>query len=162
MGIEVRLTAIEVTMAAVVGAGRHMEAVESGRRDRHDYPPGRDGLADHILGACGEAAVGKLLGRWWGGDVCAFKKADIGSQVQVKTRSNPDWDLIVRRDDNPDHIYILVTGVAPDFVVHGWIKGRDAMENRCWIREYGGREAAWFVPKSALTPFFDQSPARPS
>jgi hypothetical protein len=44
----------------------------------------------------------------------------------------------------------LVTGTGPEFLVHGWIYGRDAKKEE-WYGDRGGRNAPCFwVPKSAL------------
>jgi hypothetical protein len=104
----------------------------------------------HIEGACGEAAVAKALNVFWSGTVNTFKRGgDIGSKIQVRTRSKSYYELIVRQDDRDDDIFILVTGKAPSFDVVGWTLGKDAKKEQ-WIQTHGNREAAWFVPQKEL------------
>ena len=156
--IDVILTPAEGMMAAAVGALRHAESLQAQRRDAHGLQADMDGQALHILGAAGELAVARVLGRYWAGDVCSFKRPDIGASVQVRTRSRPDYDLIVRDDDDPGAIYILVTGTPTRLTVHGWIKGADARRDE-WRQTHGNRPAAWFVPQSALRPLKQQAAA---
>jgi hypothetical protein len=146
--IVVVLTQWEMIYVAAIGAIRHTESVASGRRDAHGCD-GDDSLAGHVNGAGAECAVAKALDRYWSGHVGSFKGPDIGKNIQVRWRSNPVWDLIVRDDDPDDHFYFLVTGQAPQFMVHGCIMGRDA-RNPDWRKTHGGREAAFFVPQGAL------------
>lgn len=147
----ITLTEQELEYAAMIGAKRHYESVIHGRK--HNPPLKADdiGLWLHIEGACGELAVAKWSGKYWGGDICTFKAADIGERVQVRTRSKHDYDLIVRDNDNDEHAFILVTGVGIDFTLRGWIWGRDAKRPE-FLKTYGGRPAAYFVPQSELRP----------
>ena len=81
-------------------------------------------------GACGEVAVAKAMGRYWGGSVNTFKS--IGDLVsvgwEIRTRAEHSYDLIIRDDDQDDRVFVLVTGKAPNYVVRGWIKAGDAKE----------------------------------
>lgn len=153
----VELTPAELVIVTAVGALRHGEAMHAGRRDRHGATSSEDGLARHILGAAGELAVAKVLGRYWGGDVCTFKGPDVGG-LQVRTRSSDDYDLIVRPDDADDEVFVLVTGTPTRLWVRGWIHGRDAKRPE-FLRSYGGRPAVWFVPHDELQPIFMQETA---
>lgn len=147
----VALTPVEAAMAGAVGSIRHGMSVGDRRQDRHGLKPEDDGLQCHILGAAGELAVAKMLGRYWGGDVNTFKRPDLGSNIQVRTRSRHDYDLLIRPDDNPDEIFIHITGSPTRLVIHGWIYGREGMLDE-FVQTYGGRPAAWFVPKRVLRP----------
>lgn len=94
-------------------------------------------------------ALAKCLGLYWSPTVNVFKDADIGRDIQVRTRSKHEWDLIVRPQDNDDDTFYLVTGVCPSFIVQGSILGRDAKRKE-WLRDYGKRPPAYFVPKRML------------
>lgn len=148
----VQLSPAEIVIATTVGAMRHSEALHSGRRERHGSTSDQDGLSKHVLGACGELAVAKVLGLYWGGDVCTFKAPDVGG-VQVRTRSRDDYDLIVRPGDADDEVFVLVTGSPTRLWVRGWIYGRDAKRPE-FLQGYGGRPAVWFVPVDQLRPMF--------
>lgn len=152
MARQVELTRSEMLMALTIGGWRHIESILVGRKNGHGKTDS-GGWTEHIEGAGGEIAAGKVLGRYWGGDCNTFKKADIGSQVQVRTRSKLHYDLLVRDDDQDEHVFILVVGQIPCFEVVGYMRGVDAKRPE-WRRAYGGREEAWFIPRQQLTGFF--------
>lgn len=119
------------------------------RPDRHGYKGA--GWSEHIEGACGEAAVAKVLNRFWNGSVDTFATGGDVGDIQVRTRSSHDYELLVRPDDRDSDVFILVTGRAPTFRVIGYIWGRDAKRPE-WLQTHGSRPAAYFVPHAFLTP----------
>ncbi len=140
----------EVMLAAGVGMRRHIAALRAGRPDRHGFN-GQTGWTIHAEGACGEMAIAKALGLYWNGSVDTFKSfGDVGA-LQVRTRSRPEYELIVRPDDSDDDTFVLITGTAPTFTVVGAILGGLAKRDE-WLQDYGGRPAAYFVPHSELVP----------
>lgn len=152
-GWPVSLTRDEMMWA--VGVGCLREANSRLRGSKHDPPLKleEEGWAIHIEGACGELAVCKLLGDEWRASVDTYKReADIGDGGEVRTRSQ-DWhELTIRDNDNPNSYYILVTGLAPNFVVRGYIQGHKG-QNPKWRKDPNKRGEAWFVPQRVLTPF---------
>ena len=147
--IEVTLTDYELAMASDAGRLRNISAVKRGYTSKIS---GREWQA-HIEGACGEVAVAKCMGKYWGGSINTFKSGgDIDSTGwEVRTRSDHDYDLIVRDDDPDGRVFILVTGLSPRFRVWGWIKSEEAKKENKWRKDYGGHGAAYFVPKDALS-----------
>lgn len=147
--IEVSLSPQEIAMAAHIGCQRHIEALARHRKDQHganEY----HGWQLHVEGACGEMALAKCLGLHWEGTVNTFRRGgDVGT-MQVRTRSKHDYELIIRKSDKPEAMYWLVTGVAPSYRVHGWIRGHECQKHPEWQFKWGGREESWFVPQSAL------------
>lgn len=144
----VELSWHEVAMASEIGRLRQLSAVKNGLTDRHGY----DGVGwtEHIEGACGEMAVAKALNIYWNGSVDTFSAHDLPG-LQVRTRSKHDYELIVRKGDSDEACWVLVTGKAPRYLVHGWIRGRDAKQAKWW-EAHGGRPAAYFVPQCSLRP----------
>jgi len=147
--MKVLLTKQEVFMAAMCGVMRNFGSMFRGLKANHGYSGDYWGI--HIEGAAGEFAAAKALGVFWSPTVNSYKSADIAPNIQVRTRSKSDYDLIIREDDNPDHAYVLVVGQSPEFEVIGWIWGRDGKRPE-WIKTYGGRPPAWFVPQDKLRP----------
>jgi hypothetical protein len=145
--IAVTLTDYELVQAATTGMLRQVSAI---KREYNSAIKGKEWQA-HIEGACGEVAVAKAMGRYWGGSVNTFKSGgDLdGTGWEVRTRSEHDYDLIVRDDDPDDRVFILVTGIAPDYQVRGWMKAADAKRQE-WRKDYGGHGAAFFVPSECL------------
>lgn len=111
-------------------------------------------LDKHIIGCIGELAVAKVIGVTWTGSVDTFKtESDLSGNIQVRHRSNPVWDLIVRTNDNDDDVFVLSRGIPPGAVeVAGWIKGKHAKREE-WLRDYGGYgRPSYFVDSAHLKP----------
>lgn len=153
--MEIVLTPSELQVAASVGVARHVQALREGRPDRHGARAD-DGWSLHIEGAAGEMAAARAMGRYWDAPVGTFKHGgDVGA-IQVRTRSQHLYELIVRRDDRSEDTFVLVTGRAPRYRVHGWITGADAKRPE-WLQAHGGRPPAYFVPHNALRSLADLS-----
>lgn len=121
--------------------------------NKHGFKAGARTEVDvHLQGAGGELAVSLVTGILWQGSVDTFKKGGDVGPLQVRTRTRAEWDLIIRSDDRDEDVFVLVTGSRSEFVVVGWIRAADGKRPE-WVRDYGDREAAWFVPQSALRPF---------
>jgi hypothetical protein len=152
---QVKLDEHDERLAYFVGNTRHDEAVKQGRRDCHglDTAEGK-GRSMHILGACGELSLAKAMNVYWNGTVNTFKFGGDVGDVQVRTRSESWYDLLVRRDDKDEDRFVLVTGQFPVFNIKGWLFGRDAKREE-WFQAHGGREKAYFVPKADLRPMWE-------
>lgn len=144
--MRVILTWHEAAMASDIGRLRQLSSVKSGRQDAHGYQGA--GWSEHIEGACGEMAVAKALGVYWNGSIDSFQADDLPG-MQIKTRSRHDYELLVRPGDNDESVFVLVTGQCPEYEIRGWIKGGDAKRQE-WLRDYGGRPPAYFVPHDSL------------
>lgn len=130
---------------------RHLKAITASSRDGHGLSCDVDGWGLHIEGACGEAAAAQATGRFWPGSIGTYRNGTDVMGFEVRTRSQPDWDLIIRDDDADDRVFVLVTGRAPLFNVCGWILAKDGKLPQ-YLRAYGNRAPAYFVPQSALNP----------
>lgn len=148
--VEIRLSPSELYLAVQVGVTRQLRALRYKMPDRHGLVQGTPGWALHIEGACGELAVARHLGVFWDLGMDRFKMPDVGD-LHVRTRSRHDYDLIVRKDDPREGIYVLVTGTAPVFHIRGWMAGAEA-QSPCFLAAHGGREEAYFVPADELYP----------
>lgn len=148
-GVWVELDDLEWNYGISIGAARQRRAFKHGWADRHGLAKDADGIGLHIEGACGEIAVAKWKGVYHSPNMNGFKGADLGENIQIRTSTNHTCHLIVRDDDAVDAFYILVTGAAPRFCIRGWIEGEKAKVSE-FIKNPGGREAAFFVPIHAL------------
>jgi len=146
----VTLNRNEIIMAAFVGVRRQCESVLMGSKDANYQQD--SGWQAHIEGALGEMAFAKALGLYWDGSVNTFKTAaDVGA-IQVRTRSKPHYELIVRDNDRNDDLFALVRGKCPTYQIVGFIKCGQAKRFE-WKKAHGGGVPAYFVPDSALTKF---------
>ena len=149
--MEISLTKSECMVAMSVGSMRNLLAIFDNRRT--DYGTGQHWQI-HIEGACGEAAVAKALGIHNPWSINNFDGADLGRNIQVRTRSEHHYDLIVRASDKNNDVFVLVTGKAPHYQAHGWMFGGAAKQDE-WLKDYGNHGPAWFVPQDALAPLCD-------
>ena len=115
---------------------------------------GSKALDIHLLGAAGEVAVASYLGL----KEHLFKETeakrgsdDLPGNIDVKTRSNARYDLIVQRQSDPNKKFVLVTIQNRQTLLHGWCYGREAITEIYWADPARGRPA-YFVPQSALRP----------
>jgi hypothetical protein len=151
--IYVTLTWMETAMGAHCGIQRNIHSMANGDEDAYGFNE-EYGWNIHIEGACGEVSFGKGTGRYWEPGVNKFKAPDIGLDIHVRTRSRQDYELIHRFKDDPRHLYVLVTGRAPDFILRGYRVGSDCRRKE-WLQTHGGRPPAWFVPQDQLWPISD-------
>jgi hypothetical protein len=147
-GPVVRLDGAQQAAALAVAAARQGTAPA---RQAHGCA---DGLAEHELGALGEAAFAVWAGHPLELTCGTYRSAPDFPGTEVRTRSRAHWDLIVRGDDDIRCAYVLVVpfgSLGVSWRLPGWLWGREAGEAGI-MATYGGRERAWFVPQSRLRP----------
>lgn len=150
--MEVKLSEMEIRMAALVGLERYLKSRASSLQDAHGYNQvGASALVNDITAACAEVACAKGLKRYWGGPVGNFKGPDVG-KYQVRYTDRVDGCLIIRTNDDDLSFFILVTGNIPQFNIRGYIQASVAKGNSIWLQDPNERPEAWFVPQSELTP----------
>jgi len=150
----VTLTVSEMVVAASVGCRRNIASIHSKHENKHGLESDDNGWNIHILGAMGEMAFSKAMGMYWCCGVNTFHAPDIGQAIQVRTRSKRGYELIVREADSSDDIFVLVLGQCPTFDVVGWLYGWEC-KNEEWLKSYGNRPSAYFVPTDKLNKDFD-------
>ena len=134
-------------LAKALGEHRQAQSVAKGLKDSHGFEG--DGALIHTEGVGGELAFAKAYDLYPGFTEGTFKTADFCANIQVKTRSKHSYDLLVRKDDSPEDIFVLVTGQLPKYRIRGWMLGHEAMKEQ-FLEVYGGREPAFFPPREAL------------
>jgi hypothetical protein len=152
---QVILTPQEMSMGAKCGATRQIASLMKGSLDAYGCTE-EYGWNQHIEGACGEIGASKLTHRYWEPTVNTYgSEPDIQPNINVRTRSRHDYELIIRPKDNPAFPVILVTGTAPVFIVRGYFIAGDAHRDEWW-HDYGQRNSpAWFVPQRELRDISD-------
>ena len=153
MSLYTSISPDEWSLCVQVGHAREMDSIKrKGKDNLNKKDNWLDELNPHIVGCVGELAVAKVIGVSWTGDVGTFaSKSDLSGNVQVRHRTNPTWQLIVRDKDKDDDLFILSRGMPPSLVeVVGWIQGRDA-KNAEWLKDYGNYgKPSFFVPDNQL------------
>ena len=149
----VDLNLAEMLHGVNTGTIRHYESVKAGRKPNHNFKESNvDPLCAHIQGAIGELVVAKARNLYFMPTINTFKGADIGANVQVRLRTKHEWQMIIRDDDDPEHIFVHVTGTGPTYCIRGWAYAKDVMKPE-YRQNYGNRVESWFVPEEALNPF---------
>ena len=148
--MKITLDYVEIVMCADLGVLMRVSAMKNQRSDRFDWE--RDGWRQHIEGACAEFAVSKALNlAWTGVPLSTWHGAEVGHDVQVRLRPNPDQpDLGLKTTDDPEQRYVLVHGQAPEFELMGWCYGKDHPQPD---DPFQGKTAKlWYVTPEALRP----------
>ena len=151
--MKVTLSPEEMSLAVDVANKRFLYSLLTKGRDSVNPKGWSDAFNSHLLGCIGEIAAAKALDMPWPAHIARFKsKPDLGNRIEVRHRTDPDWELIVRDDDSPHSLFVLSTGgISPVVEVVGWIDGKRAMR-KDWRHDHGGKKEAWFVPQSFLLP----------
>jgi hypothetical protein len=149
------LTQQEMEMASFVGCKRRCESKSKSRKDNDNLKnvgfKEMDFWGIDIEGAAAEMAYCKFTNQFWSGSVNSFKAPDCGSDIQIRSTKLNNGCLIVREKDPDSDYYVLVSGIAPEFIICGWIRGSDA-KKKSYERAPNNRTPAYFVPQSALNP----------
>jgi hypothetical protein len=150
--MEVVLSSVQMLMAAQVGCFIQVNAIKNKYQDRIPNQKRRLQWDNNIVGQMGEYAVCIALNRTYRGDIQSFRGADVDDFIQVRSSANPQMSLTLYEMDNPDHLYVLVVGDAPNLIVVGSMWGHEAKQDKYW-RESGVLRPAFFVPQADLKPF---------
>lgn len=149
---KVTLTPQELNQASFLGLSRQYKAMTSQNRDSVWEKPYHESLSAHVVGAMGEMAVAKWLGIWYSFSEGTYKTdTDLSGDLEVRTRTNTDWSLLVRPQDKDESKFVLVTtSDGNSLILHGWISGAEAKKDE-WVRDWGNRGRPVFsVPQEAL------------
>lgn len=143
----IELDPSEITQGAMIGVMRQVQNIKKLRKPA--YGVGRENdWQCHIEGALGELALAKFFNCYRAG-VGKFRGGDVG-RVEVKTRSSPNYDLIVHPQMDDDLIVWLVTGRNGTYSIRGWIMAGEGKQEKWWRDPSGKKRPAYFVPQSSL------------
>jgi hypothetical protein len=78
------------------------------------------------------------------------EQGDIAPKIQVRSTRYDTGHLLLHESDIPDHVFVLVCGLAPKFRLAGWTTPKVSRKPDFW-KVYKGRGAYW-VPQDALSP----------
>lgn len=151
--VSVKLTHLDKKVCILVANERASESkdVDDPLADAHGLQATKEeGWAIDFQGAKGECGLAKYLNVYWVGSVNTFKhERDVGGVFDVRSVDTWNKRLIVRADDPDDAYFVLVLVEGDACYIRGYILGKDAKKGK-WLRDYGDRESAFFVPVDAL------------
>jgi hypothetical protein len=135
-----------------------LEAIRKASRNRRSNADQGDmeAIVIHLDASGAEVAVSKFLNRFWRMGVNSYRGPDVGMHIEVKHTPRPDWALLIpKKNADPDRFYVLVRGTMPDYSIVGWIRGKDAMQEK-WIRNPNDDGPCYIVPEEFLNDDFQQ------
>ncbi len=99
---------------------------------------------------CAECAAAAVLGVFWPMGINTYKAEDLAGGYQVRSTDITDGCLIIRPDDDPNALYVLVVILGSNlFRVFPAIWGYGARKDEYW-RTPNGRPGCWMVPQAAI------------
>ena len=138
----------ETTLTLSAEMERYCARVANSRnlqsRGRKNVRVGRaSDFSVNLTGARGECATSHYLGLPYRGTVNEFRRADLPFNIEVRTRSNPFYDLKVRPDDDDGRRVVMAVTTGPGQPVRlmGWIVAAE------------GKKFPLVDPRDALLPF---------
>jgi len=150
MNFEVRLTEVQMLMAAQAGIAKRIRSFRDGLNPYVHCS--KSDWATDIDGACAEMAVAKFLDVFYDGSINSFKLPDVAG-LQVRSTTNLVGKLIIRPNDVPraSDFFVLVICKAPLFWIRGGMFGEDAMQDMfLFDPNNGGTKDSWFVEQKCL------------
>lgn len=144
----IKLSGIEMSMAAHVGAMRRIRSTTDGL-DKNKHAAVSDWATD-VEGAAYEMVVAKFLGVYWSGSINSFKASDLDNQIQVRGSKHSNGYLIVRHNDPAEHLFVFVTGQNGTYKIHGCMRGAFAKKEEYYRDSSIDGAAAWWVPQDHL------------
>jgi len=155
MAISICLTEQERQMALNEAHRRQSSNENRGLYGRNGGPRyGEKALKAHEVGAMGEVAVATLLGMkefLFQETEARRGSVDLPPDIDVKTRNGHNRDLIIQLSESRNKRFVLVTIEDNAILIHGWINGKEAMQDQYILDPARGRKA-YFVPQKALQP----------
>jgi hypothetical protein len=149
--MKIQLEEGEIRIAAAIGVEKSIRAIRHGLQHRWGTPEDASMWHNNIEGAMGEIAVAKYRGIYWGGSLDSFLTLpDVGTNLLVRTRSKPIYQLFVRQHELHDNmIYVLVRGRCPNYEVIGYINGAAVKMPEYWDSSWN----AYLIPDEVLNDF---------
>ena len=145
--VAIQLTPAEIFQGAVAGVMRQTQNIQRQNHGAHGVSDQNDWQL-HIEGCLSEFAVAKYLNVFWSGKLGIYTPGDVGS-IEVRSSQKYENSLIVRKGDLDQAKFVFLTGVNGSYLIHGWITGSEAKQDR-YLRSPNNREPAYFVPKNKL------------
>ena len=144
---DVQLTCAELYQGASAGMLRQIENLSvDGAKPTRGLKTNEKDWQMHIEGALKELAAAKHFGLYFGG------KGQRGDkdfkEFEVRSTDKPHGRLLLRKTDNPNSFYILITGLNGAYKVHGGMYGHEAMVKDYWDAKMD--RPCWAVPQIDL------------
>lgn len=144
------LSSIDRLMAGMVGLTRNARARAQGRQFTEEGGRRDLGIETDIVGAMAELAVSRYLNRHWAPAVEGpdTNVGDVGA-YQVKAIIDPARNLLLRKTDRVDMVYVLCLVALDGVRLLGWAPGEEVKIDQWWRTE-GMSKPCYCFPQSDL------------
>lgn len=144
--IRITLTTAEIQIASMVGIQRQIEDI---KWENHEKMGEKKELAwqRHIEGALSECALAKYFGVYW--SKRPYNEPDVGD-VDVRVTHWMSGNLRMDKKDKDDKKYYLLTGLNGDYIIRGWLYGKDGKQDKYWGTKDPDRPPCYWIPQSDL------------
>jgi hypothetical protein len=143
---KIALSTAEIQIASMVGIQRQIEDI---KWNNHEKLGEKKELAwqRHIEGALSECALAKYLGVYW--NKRPHNEPDVGD-VDVRATHYLNGKLRIDLKDKDDKKYYLLTGLNGEYIIRGWMYGRDGKNQKYWTTLDPDRPPCFWIPQSDL------------
>jgi hypothetical protein len=147
--MEIKLNPAQILMATHIGLMRQTMNTRDGKKHAAGLTDARDWQI-HCEGCLGEFAVAVFLDAHWCGSVGNYEAPDVSDCVEVRTTDSMQKELVIRRKDKDDRIFVSVVGKNGTYTIRGWIYCWEAKKRKDWFKTFDHRPKAYFVPTESL------------
>ena len=157
MPISIKLSDDEIQMGVLQASLRILQCKKDGKKHRYGAKD-TDAWQMSIEGAMGECALAKHLGIFWSKGLPGA--TDVGPH-DVRQTHHSHGKLIVHPGDDDNRRFYLVTGLMGKYLIHGYMYGKQAKQQKYWSDPQGTNRFAYFVPQTDLIQDNVQSTTEP-
>jgi hypothetical protein len=140
------LSTAEIQVASMVGIQRQIEDI---KWENHEKIGEKKELAwqRHIEGALSECALAKYFNVYW--NKRPHNEPDVGD-VDVRATHWMSGCLRIDQKDKDDKKYYLLTGLNGEYIVRGWLYGKDGKKEEYWGTKDPNRPPCYWIPQDKL------------
>lgn len=147
--VKIKLTPAEMLFAANAGVMRMVENLKLGRQATYGSTS-KDCWQRGVEGSLAECAFAKYKNIYYSGKGTCFGP-DFQNHEEVRMSPLPHACLILHPEDKDESEYWLLTGLHGEYIIHGYLLGKDGKQDKYWVDKGNGRPA-FFIPQSDLIP----------
>ena len=143
---KIALSTAEIQIASMVGIQRQIEDIKWNNHEKMGEKKEK-AWQRHIEGALAECALAKYLGFYW--NKRPHNEPDVGD-VDVRVTHWMSGNLRMDDKDKDDRRYYLLTGLNGEYIIRGWLLGKDGKQQRYWGTKDPDRPPCYWIPQSEL------------
>ena len=143
---KIALTTAEIQIASMVGIQRQIEDIKWNNHEKMGEKKEK-AWQRHIEGALSECALAKYFGVYW--NKRPYNEPDVGD-VDVRVTHWMSGNLRIDHKDHDDKKYYLLTGLNGEYIIRGWLYGKDGKQQKYWGTKDPDRPPCFWIPQSDL------------